>query len=328
MALAARVRVALLAVGAGVLALLVWQAGPREVVERLAAIGPRWPLVLLPSVLVMVTDTVAWGFAFAPGVSVSFPTLLKVRIAGEAVNLLTPAAYLGGEPVKAYLLAPAVPLAEGLSAAIVSRTLMTLAHVLFVILGIAAALGRFQGHPSVLAASMGLMALATAALLWLVLRQQRGLVGGLVRGLARLGVRPRWLAARAGTIAELDACVARLYREGRGRLYLSLVLFFAGWAVGIGETYLALVLMGLPADLPTAFALEALAGMAKGLLFVIPGSVGGQEGAHALLFAGFGYPLAAAIGYSVIRRVRELLWAALGLAILAREGRVCRPDLA
>lgn len=315
-----RLRLLLLGLGVGFLVFIVWQAGPLAVAERLREIGPRWPLVLLPSVVVMVTDTIAWRWAFSPGVSVAPLALLKARIAGEAINTLTPTAYVGGEPVKAYLLAPAVPLAEGLTAAIVGRTFMTLAHVAFVLSGIVAALGRFEGSRSFLVASLGLMALAAAGLWWLVARQRRGFVGGLAGAAARLGIRPKWLAARAGAIADLDARIARVYREARGRLWLSLVLYFAGWVLGTGETYLALALMGLPVDLPTAFALEALASMAKGVMFIIPGSLGGQEGAHALLFAGFGYPLAAAVGYSVIRRVRELLWATVGLAILARAG--------
>lgn len=316
----ARLRVLLLALGVGFLVFIVWQAGPRAVAARLGEIGPRWPFVLLPSLVVMVADTVAWRYAFSPGVPVGAAALLKARIAGEAINALTPTAYVGGEPVKAYLLAPGVPLAEGLSSAIVGRTLMTLAQVAFILAGIVVALGRFEGSRYFLAASVGLVALAAAGLGWLVVRQQRGFIAGIVNTAARVGIRPKWVAERAAVIADLDTRIARVYREARGRLHLSAALYFLGWVVGTAETYLALVLMGLPVDLPTAFALEALSGMAKGAMFIIPGSLGGQEGAHALLFAGFGYPLAAAVSYSIIRRVREMLWAALGLAILARAG--------
>ncbi len=316
----ARFRFLLLGLGVGFLVFIVWQAGPRAVAERLGQMGPRWPFLLLPSLVVTVADTVAWRYAFSPGVAVGTRALLRARIAGEAINVLTPTAYVGGEPVKAYLLTPGVPLAEGLSSAIVGRTLMTLAHVAFVLSGIGVALGRFDGSEYFLGASVGLMALATAGLVWLVVRQRKGFVAGIVNAAARLGMRPRWLAERAAVIADLDARIARTYREARGRLHVSLALYFLGWVLGSAETYLALVLMGLPVDLPTAFALEALSSMAKAVMFIIPGSLGGQEGAHALLFAGFGYPLAAAVSYSVVRRVRELLWATLGLAILARAG--------
>ncbi len=321
----ARIRLLLLGVGAAFLVLVVWQAGPLAVAERLAAIGARWPLILAPSAAVMLVDTLAWRYAFSPGVPVGLRPLVRARLAGEAINTLTPAAYVGGEPVKAYLLAPAVPLPDGLSAAIVGRTLMTAAQVPFVTLGIAIALGRFRGSGALLPVSLGLVALAAAFLWWLVVRQRRGFVGGIVGFAARVGIRPRWLHGRAAAIADLDARIASLYREARGRLALSLTLYFAGWVLGVGETYLALALMGLPVDVATAFALEALSGMAKAATFVIPGSLGGQEGGHALLFAGFGYPLAAAVGYSVLRRVRELLWAGVGLALLARAGRAARP---
>jgi uncharacterized protein (TIRG00374 family) len=315
-----RLRSALLAAGALSLVVIVWQAGPGAVAARLVAMGPAWPLVLLPSVVVAAVDTLAWRYSFHRGVRVPFLALAKARVAGEAINSLTPTAYVGGEPVKAYMIAPRVPVREGLSSVIVGRTLMAVGQVAFVALGTVVALGRFEGHGHLLAASVVILALVSTGLWWVIARQHRGLIGGLVGLAARLGIRPRAVAARAAAIAELDARVAAFYVEERGRLHASLSLYFLGWVAGTAETYLALRLMGLPVDVPTAFAIEALSGLVKGATFVIPGSLGGQEAGHLALFAGFGYPLAGAVGYSVIRRVRELLWAGLGLLILARAG--------
>lgn len=314
------VRALLLAVGVALLAAFVWYSGPAAVAERLAMIGPWWPLLLVPSVLVNVLDALAWRYAFARGVKVSMVALFKARLAGEAVNTLTPSAYVGGEPVKAYCLAPGVPIREGLSSVIVGRTLMSFAHVAFIALGVAVAVGRFEGSGYLLAAIVALLAAAGLGLHWLVGRQKQGLVGWVVGLAARLGVRPPWLEARAEAIADLDDRVARFYRDERGRLPISAALYLAGWVGGTIETYAVLRLMGLTVDLPTAVAIEALTGAAKAATFMIPGSLGGQEAGNLLLFAGFGYPLAAAVSYSVLRRARELLWAGVGLALLARAG--------
>lgn len=315
-----RLRLLLLALGLAGLAVVVWQAGPGEVLARVASVGRWWPLVLLPSVVVHVLDTLAWRCALPRGRRVSFLAMLRARIAGEAINSLTPTAYVGGEPVKAYLLAPAVPLREGLSSVIITRTLMTVAQVAFVALGVAVALGRFRGEGRILLASALVLAGVAAGLWWVVGRQKRGLVGWLVGLAARVRIRPRALEARREAIADLDARVGRFYREERQRLHLSVALHFLGWVAGTAESFVILSLMALPVGLPHAFAIEALSGLVKGVTFVIPGSIGGQEVGNVVLFAGFELPMAAAVGYSLIKRVRELLWAGLGLLILARAG--------
>ena len=51
--------------------------------------------------------------------------------------LRPPAAYVGGEPLKAYLLKPyGVPMVEGMASVITAKTTMTLAQVLFILLGL------------------------------------------------------------------------------------------------------------------------------------------------------------------------------------------------
>jgi uncharacterized membrane protein YbhN (UPF0104 family) len=197
---------------------------------------------------------------------------------------------------------------------------MTVAQVIFVALGVVVAVGRFEGDLSLLAAVVAVLAAAGIGLSWLVRRQRDGLVGSVTRLAARVGLRPAWLEARAGAIADLDARVARFYREDRLRLYRSATIYLLAWLAGTAETWAILTLMGLPVDLRTALAIESLSGLAKAVSFVIPASLGGQEGGNVLVFAGFGYPLAVSVGYSVLRRVRELLWAGIGPALLSRRG--------
>jgi hypothetical protein len=67
---------------------------------------------------------------------------LGIRAAGEAVNAVTPTAYLGGEPLKAWLLKRhGVSLVPGLASVLVSKTALMLTQGAFVFLGLAAPLG-------------------------------------------------------------------------------------------------------------------------------------------------------------------------------------------
>ena len=66
-----------------------------------------------------------------------FVRLFMVRMAGEAINVTTPMAMLGGEPMKAYLLTRyEVPLVEGLASVVTAKTIMSLAQILFMLSGL------------------------------------------------------------------------------------------------------------------------------------------------------------------------------------------------
>ena len=65
------------------------------------------------------------------------------------VNMTTPTAYVGGEPLKAYLLKKHhVPMVEGLASVVIAKTTMTIAEVLFILLGIALGVWLLGGSDS------------------------------------------------------------------------------------------------------------------------------------------------------------------------------------
>ena len=116
------IRLLLLIAGLAVVGYLVHQIGPDVVWNALRTLSWRLLVVLLfPTSIVVLLDTLGWRFTFLRS-PCALPHLLGVRLAGEAVNLGTPTASVGGEPIKAYLLRPRVPLHEGLASVIVDKT--------------------------------------------------------------------------------------------------------------------------------------------------------------------------------------------------------------
>ncbi|PYM46830.1 MAG: hypothetical protein DME14_17075, partial [Candidatus Rokuibacteriota bacterium] len=127
---------ALLVLGVGLLAVLVATNDPAAILASIVQLSWRLAIVVcFPAVLVMVFDTLGWRFAFLRE-GVAFRTLLGVRLAGEAFNLATPTAALGGEAVKAWLLRGRVPLDASVPSVIVAKTTITIAQGLFLLLGI------------------------------------------------------------------------------------------------------------------------------------------------------------------------------------------------
>src|SRR3989454_6163015 len=121
----------------------------------------------------MVFDTLGWRFAFLRE-GVAFRTLLGVRLAGEAFNLATPTAALGGEAVKAWLLRDRVPLDASVPSVIVAKTTITIAQGLFLLLGIALAWASTLPGSPLLYGMLLLLAIETVALTGFVGAQPRG----------------------------------------------------------------------------------------------------------------------------------------------------------
>src|SRR5215469_3973182 len=96
----------LLAAGLVFLAVLVVNVGVRELWHELTLLG--WgliPLMLGEGVAEMI-HTIGWRNCLSgPLRSQSWFTLFRIRMAGYAINYLTPTAALGGEVIKGTLLA-------------------------------------------------------------------------------------------------------------------------------------------------------------------------------------------------------------------------------
>ena len=133
----------LLFVGLLTLALIVWHIGPGQIFDAAAQLGPIALLVMLiPSVIMYIVEAYGWKVTLGPSAKdIPFWRVLAIRTAGEVVNMTTPTAYVGGEPLKAFLLKKQnVPIVEGLASVIIAKTTMTIAEVLFILLGISSCL--------------------------------------------------------------------------------------------------------------------------------------------------------------------------------------------
>jgi glycosyltransferase 2 family protein len=313
----------LLGLGLALFAGLISAAGPTAILAVFRGLGPLTPLVALPYLATYVLDSLGWWWVLTrrfmpPGVPAPGPLLLfALRAGGEAINAITPTAYFGGEPVKAWLLARrGIPLSFGLASVLVSKTALMLTQGLFVFLGLLLALQRWQSAiPLPLAAAVGLLLAVLMAVL-LIGAQRRGLFGLLLELSRRVSGREALLARWEPEVASLDALLREFYGARPGDFCGCLCLHFAGWVVGSLEVYAVLWLLGHPVDAPTAFAIEALAGVAKLAALVIPGSLGVQEGGQMLLFLAFGLGAPLAMSFSLLRRARELVWVAFGLSVL------------
>jgi uncharacterized protein (TIRG00374 family) len=317
-------RLFLLIVGLLTLVLIVWHIGPGQIYDAAAKLGPVALLVLLiPSTIMYVVEAYGWKVTLGPSAKdIPFWRVLAIRTAGEVVNMTTPSGYVGGEPLKASLLRKHhVPMEEAYTSVIIAKTTMTIAEVLFILLGIALGVWLLGGNDSsghtVVAAlvSVGLLALGTAAFVFV---QRQGLCTWLLELLRKVGLKIAYLEAREEQLRSLDRAILEFYRHKRQAFYASTGLFLLGWMAEALEVYVILYYLGGPAMALSAISIGALSVFIKGGTFFIPGGLGTQDGGNLLLLEAFGY---SGIIFALLRRFRELVWIGVGLLCLAMQGR-------
>ncbi|HEX2055430.1 MAG TPA: flippase-like domain-containing protein [Nitrospiraceae bacterium] len=321
-------RFVLLALGLVTLAFIVWHIGPGHIYSAVARLGPTALLAVLgPSVMMYMLEAQGWRMTLGRyGGAVPFWKLLAIRSAGEVVNMTTPSAYVGGEPLKAYLLKRhGVPMVEGLASVVTAKTTMTIAQIGFILIGVAVGfwlLGR-SGSPGQTAMatmiSLGLLAFGVGGF---VLIQRRGIFATLLSLLRKMGLAMKFLNAHEAKLLALDRTIAAFYSQNRAGFLWSILLFFLGWLAETIEVYVMLLILGEPATFLSSIAIGALSVFIKGGAFFIPGSLGAQDAGNLLLVTTFGYGEVTGITFALLRRFRELVWVMIGLGCLAVMGRV------
>ncbi len=319
-------RISLLFLGLLTFVGLIWHIGLGRIWDAISGVGPMaLVLILLPSVLMYALE--AWGWHLTLGTyakKISFSRVWAVRTAGEVVNMTTPAAYVGGEPLKAYLIRPqGIPLVDGLASVVTAKTIMTIAQVLFILVGIVLAVFLLQGTTSTTqllmatGLSLGLLLFGTVGFFLL---QRRGLFISILNGLRALKVRIAFLEQREEKLRELDQTIRDFYTQNQRGFMVATGIFFLGWLAEAFEVYVIIAMLGEPIDALTAISIGALSVFIKGSTFFIPGSLGAQEGGNLALLLAFGYGDVAGISFALLRRVRELVWIGIGLLCLMGLG--------
>jgi glycosyltransferase 2 family protein len=316
-----RINLLLLAVAAVVLFLMLRGTDWSYLVHSFLQGARFWPLLLLPYGVTGYFWTCSWrclltGKAGCPPLW----RLYFLRLAGESLNQLTPTASLGGEPYKALRLhALGVAWHDATASLVIHKALMALSLVLYILLSFALIPTALPGISPKLAglSCLGTLLLAGAGGVFVVL-QRRNPCTSLLRLLERFGICPVLLRARQAELAALDRALSDFYREHAAAGCLALAFFFLGWLVHAVEVCLIFWLLGHPIHFGLALCLDALAQLVAGLGFMIPASLGVQDGGNILLALGFNLGSALGAGFSILRRFREACWLLLGLLIVAR----------
>lgn len=311
-------QLALASLGFLLLAVLVYQTGPNELAAHLRVLGWSAPLIFLPYALSSVLDAAGWRVTFVhfrPRLWLLYLT----RLIGEAMNSITPTAYLGGEPVKAFVLQRfGVSLTEGATSVILAKTALTIAQIAFVVVGVALFLVRRDIGLAFAPTIAALTAAGAAVTTVLVVLQRRGMVAFVARLARRLLPRARVAERLAARAPEIDARLRSFYGARPRAAAASVAFHFAGWVTGAAEVLAIMHLIGHPVTIVDAVIIEALAQPMRLAGVLIPGTLGVQEAGGMVIFRLLGLSPELGLALMLLKRVREIGFNLLGLALLTR----------
>lgn len=308
--------------GLGLFGWFIHRAGPAEIWANVQKLGWLAPVIVLPYLLVYLLDTWGWYLAFGKYAAVKprFPTLFRVRWAGEAVNNVIPSGYVGGEAVKAYLLHKrGVPGLTCGTSVVASKTCQVIAQVAFIGLG---ALLAMLGQPADSGVHRGMLVITVAAfaiVALLLLLQRRGMFSTVQGVLKKFSIRSKLLEKHEANFRKLDDQVYQFYHADRWRFFQTTIVYFLGWLADALEIFVVCHLLGLPLTVSEAIAIEAFISVAKAMGIFVPAALGVQESGVVLLFKIFMLSAPIAVTYAILRRGRELFYVLIGGILLYTE---------
>jgi len=311
--------------GTALLFFLLWKIGIGQLWREVTALG--WgliPLILMEGI-VDVLHALGWHYCLSGTPrSLPFMRVFRIRMAGFAINFLTPTAAIGGEVTKGALLSQDHRGADAVSGVLIGKLSFASSQLLFVSLGALFIFPRIQ-LPRVLwiamVVSSGLLALG---LIGFYLVQRYGKLGSLVRWLVERNLGGKFLQRLEDEISGVDDALQEFYRQHPWSLSAAVFWHLAGFAVGILQTWFFLYLLSGHGALPVAAALWILGTWFDLLTFAIPSDIGVQEGTRVLAFKALGFGLITGMTYGVILRLQQIFWAVFGLlnyALLVAESK-------
>jgi hypothetical protein len=310
------VRLLLFVLGLGVIVFLVLHAGVRVVMGLLARVGWSFPaLVGIYSVHVGVRAAALWRTMVDD--VVRYTDVLRIRLSAEAVEMLTFTGPFLAEPAKGWLLTGrGMTTAAAFAAVFVEYLLYTVISACLGILALSLLLARHALPPGAQSGAIAVIALMAAFLAAFVFAAVSGV--GLIVPILRAsgGVIGRRRAERAADeFARIEDLILGFLHEHRGRLAEVLALETAAHMLLVFEIWVVIAALGFSRSWSNSIIVEGGVKFVGIAFAFVPGQVGASDGVYALLANAIGLSTAAGLSLALVRRLRGLLVAAMGLTL-------------
>ena len=294
--------------GAALFVYAVRRAGVSEIIDAIRRVG--WGLVLIFALagLRFLVRAECWRWCLPPGTAFPLRRAIAAFLAGDAVGNITPLGLLASEPTKVLLTRHHLATREAVASLAVENLVYAASVLAMVGIGlivVAANVAMPAAWRSGLFAALSALILGAG----LALRAMRGTWD------PRRGARPRWRERLASIRDE----AVRFSGGHPERLWRVFALDLVFHALAVLEVYITLewLLVDRSPTIVEAIAFEALNRVITAAFKFVPFRVGIDEATAGALAPMLSVNPAAGVALAVVRKVRNLFWAAIGLVPVA-----------
>ena len=311
--------------GLAVLAIMVTQLDFQQVWEGVTHAGYWFLAVIVLWGFLYIFNTAAWWIIIRSQDEQQKPTfsfwwLYKITVSGFALNYATPGGLMGGEPYRIMSLSPKIGTERASSSVILYVMTHIFSHLWFWLLSVPLYLLTQRLTPVVAPILIAVTVFCLAAI-WFFLRgYKRGIA---VTGMSILSHFPmvkRWaqpfFERNRERLAEIDHQIAALHNQNPRTFVTAVLLELSCRIISALEIFFILLVIMPSVNYVQCILILSFTSLFANMLFFMPLQLGGREGGFLMSTDGLGMTVQAGIFVALLVRLRELIWTAIGLALI------------
>jgi glycosyltransferase 2 family protein len=310
----------LAAFGVLLLFFLIWRIGFGAIWDNVSRFGIWFLAILALGAGWLFLQTCAWSIvqnAFFQRVPLL--ALYRVKIIGDALNILIPSASVGGEAARAFLLRKSVPLKQGIPCVVFDKTIEFATSTVFMAVGLLLGALCLKLPEGLLVPTLFCVGATTAGVVLLIYFSNRGFYRILLRLSARHPKIRGWFTSRESHLKELDANLHMLYLKANWKILAAAGFHFLARVLGVIELLIILRVLGVPVGIIQSLFIYVIIVVVNTVFFILPGQWGISESAGMLILKGMGQTAAVGLSLGIIRRIRKIAFVALALVLFVTE---------
>ena len=286
---------------------------------------PRLPLLVIGLLglwaVIYAVHTEAFRLVLGEaGSKVSRAALYKLCVTGFALNNVTPAGLVGGEPYRILELKKYMATEEAMSSTISFSLMYVMGHILLWLTG--TVLYFLMGCPGEVYITV-LLSVSAAVLLGICIYfftfRHRTLVTPAFRFFSRLPLIGKKAAEKAqknaALYADIDRCYAKFY-EDKKKVIRVILLEYGARLLESMEYFLIFIYLGINVRISGAVLILSLASLIGNLLFMVPMQAGTREGGMAIALDILNIDSGLGLMGGLIYRVRDLICTTAGILLI------------
>lgn len=310
------------ALGVLLFAYFVRKAGLGEIISGMRRLGLGFLLIFALGGLRQAIHAICWVKACEPPYKLRFLDAFKARLMGESLNVL-PLGSVFSEPSKALFIRDNIPMTARISALAIENVFYALSVALFISAGAMALLLSFPLPKTLRYVSIGavvaIVVIVPAGAL--VIRKQLRFISGALAFAGNRGIARRKISNILPGLRTIEDRIYGFYERNHARFFLILAIEMCFHISGVIEGYITLSFISVVAPtLLKAFILESVNRLINVVFKIIPLRAGVDEGGTATLAKILGFSTSVGVTLAVVRKGRDICWAAIGLALMVHRG--------